>query len=130
GSAPRLLAGGQRLAMALAAGAAAEQLAIDVPPGAASLSASIDGGAGVGLYLSRRPTPEGPDLGLALPREQAVLGAAGNASGSLTLSQVSGLEPGRWYLTPVNESASPAQFALSVNLGGSDVPAPRSGAYF
>ncbi|MCK7595202.1 S8 family serine peptidase [Pseudomarimonas salicorniae] len=131
GVAPRLLANGDRLDLRLSAGAAAESLAIDVPPGAGSLRASIEGTGDVSLHLSRVPFPAGPALGVAPPREQAVLSATGSgATRSLVANPGNGLQAGRWYITPSNTGSTVADFNLSVELSGSSASRPRVGAYF
>lgn len=130
-SAARLLSDGDRLDLQLAPGAASDRLAIDVPPGASMLRMSTAGSGDVALYLSRIDTPAGPTIAAAPARSEALLSASGSgANRELAATPDNGLQPGRWYLTPVNTGSSNAQFSLKVNLAGTSAPLPRPGAYF
>jgi subtilisin family serine protease len=131
GMTARLLAHGDQLAMALAPGAAAERLAIDVPAGAQSLRVRSTGSGDVGLFLSRIDTPDGPAIGPAPARDQALLSATGSgAEHELEATPGNGLRAGRWYVTPQNGGNSEAHFTLEVSLEGSSAARPRVGAYF
>jgi subtilisin family serine protease len=131
GMAARMLADGDRLTMALAPGAAAERLAIDVPAGAQSLRVRSSGSGDVSLFLSRIDTPQGPAIGAAPARDQALLSATGSgAERELQATPSNGLRAGRWYVTPHNAGSSEARFSLEVSLAGSSASRPRVGAYF
>ena len=131
-NAGKLLHRSSRETIRLAAGAASESLAIDVPSNATQLLVQSSSLGAIDLYLSRRDFPAGPDLGTALARDQAQFSArtpGGNET--LAISSTSGLSPGRWFITPVNTGASTAELELSVSLSStSALAAPKFGAYF
>jgi subtilisin family serine protease len=117
--------------MRLAAGAAQDRLYLDVPPNATALTVSTSGTGEVDLYLAREPAPTVPAIAAAPARGQAAgTSIHPGASESVTLTGAA-LQAGRWYVTPVNPGAVPAEFDLNVSLQyGGARPAQKFGPYY
>lgn len=130
-TAARVLEPGKTQAIELAAGAAQDGLFVDVPSNASALVLRTRSAGSIDLYAARVATPAGPATGQAPPRAQAQASALG-AGGNKEL-RVSGatLQPGRWFVTPVNTGTAPVALELDVLL---EYAGPRvamtPGAYY
>ncbi|GAB3735795.1 hypothetical protein GCM10028794_15670 [Silanimonas algicola] len=128
--APVALASGRAETLGLAAGEAHEVMFIDVPAGASRLVVTTASDANVDIYLARRPGHGGPGVPAIPPapaRAEAShvgLGANGNESVTVTAPAA-----GRWYVTPLNASASPALAIVTAVVDGV-APIVRPGGYF
>uniref|UniRef100_UPI002FE25A61 S8 family serine peptidase n=1 Tax=Silanimonas lenta TaxID=265429 RepID=UPI002FE25A61 len=129
--APFALSAGVDRSVVLPANAAHEYLFIDVPAGATQLVATTSSAANVDLYLARTPAPvpseELPSIAAAPARGSANASAA-TPSGNETVT-VSNPAPGRWYITPVNTTGSPAEVVVRASVSGT-APSIRPGGYF
>jgi subtilisin family serine protease len=117
--------------MRLAAGAAQDRLYLDVPPNAAALTVATSGSGEVDLYLARDAVATGPVIAPAPARGQAAgTSIHPGATESATITGAA-LQPGRWYVTPVNAGSTAAEFDLSVALQfGAARPVQKFGAYY
>jgi subtilisin family serine protease len=128
---PQVLRPGKAQRLTLAAGAAHDRLIVDVPANARALVLRTQSDATIELHAARVETPAGPSIAPAPARAQAqasTLGAGGNAQLRIEGAQ---LQPGRWYVTPVNAGTQAATLDLFVDIeyGGPRVPM-SPGAYF
>ena len=130
-TAPHALQPGTALPVRLLAGEAEDRLYVDVPPNASALTVSIEGDGEVDLFAARLEQAGGPVIVAAPARSAAVASSsAAGANDSLTVSGAQ-LAPGRWYLTPVNEGNTTAEFSLTAELEyGSGRAQTRGGAFF
>ncbi len=134
GNAPlaeRALMAGRALDLRLPAAAAAERLFIDVPANASTLTIRSTGSGEVDLYAARVASPTTPVIAAAPARAAAQASAVGpGANHTLTVTGAI-LQPGRWYLTPVNTGTADSIVTLTAELSYTTPRAqPRFGAYF
>ncbi len=127
--APIALTSGRTQSLRLGAGAAHERMFIDVPAGATRLQVQVQGTTGVDVYLSRVAAPTGPGIQAAPARGSAV--ASGIAAGGIATVDLSGaaLQPGRWYVTPVNPGVLPTEAWVTATVTAT-APVVRPGSYF
>jgi subtilisin family serine protease len=130
-SAAGVLAPNATRRMRLAPGMAQDKLFIDVPPNASGLTVSTSGSGEVDLYLARMDAPTAPAIAAAPARGLAAgTSIHAGATETITLSGAA-LQPGRWYVTPVNAGSTAAEFDLSVAMQfGGARPVPKFGAYY
>jgi hypothetical protein len=129
--APHVLVPGERRSVSLAGGDAQERIVFDVPENAAAVTFTLEGSGEVSLYASHDPAPSMPAISSAPPRHQAdAVSSRPGASQAIVLSGAS-LKKGRWHVTPVNRSGSPASVTVRADVSrqGSR-PAFRPGHYF
>jgi hypothetical protein len=130
-TAARVLEPGRTQPIELLPGAAQDGLFVDVPANASALVVRSRSAGSIDLYAARVATPAGPATGRAPERAQAQASAVG-AGGNKEL-RVAGatLEPGRWFITPVNSGSSTAALELDVTLEYAGPRVPMSpGAYY
>ncbi|WP_028769681.1 S8 family serine peptidase [Silanimonas lenta] len=129
--APFALSAGVDRNVVLPANAAHEYLFIDVPAGATQLVATTSSAANVDLYLARTPAPvpseELPSIAAA-PARGSANASATTPGGNETIT-VNNPAPGRWYITPVNTTGSPAEVVVRASVSGT-APSIRPGGYF
>ncbi|WP_374603986.1 S8 family serine peptidase [Arenimonas sp.] len=135
---PFALAPGQARKVWLEPGAAHERLVFDVPANATAVSFQTQGAGSVSLYAAHVPNPTGPVIQPAPARGAPGVLSATGPGGNKTLA-VSGanLQPGRWYVTPVNTGAAATSVDVSAVIttstgslkvkGGSYYPPARGG---
>ncbi len=127
----RALQSGETLTLALPAGAQHGGLFVDVPGNAGALQMTTRSAGSIELYAIRTDPAEGPTVPAApsLGTAQAsALGAGGNKS-----LRVDGatLQPGRWYIVPVNRGAAAASIELQTTIEYEAARVPMTpGAYF
>lgn len=131
--APLVLTEGRQRTVVLPASGVHDRLTIDVPPNAASLRVRATGVGDVDLHLGRTDNfdhepssviPPAPDL------DSAIASSLGGASHDL-LVEGPDLQPGRWYLTPVNRGGAMATIDLLAEVHSTTDPIPfRSGLYY
>ncbi len=130
-AAPRVLRSGQNRRLRLPPGEAQDRYVIEVPPGAASLTLSSIGAPDVQLHLARQSESAGPAIGPAPARATAAASSSGSSANKQIVVNGAALEPGRWYLTPVNTGAQAVEFDLEADLQFSGArPTPQPGAYY
>ncbi|GGA76791.1 hypothetical protein GCM10011521_13830 [Arenimonas soli] len=117
---PFALSSGQAREVLLAAGAAHETLVFDVPANATSVSFQTQGSGSVSLYAAHVQNPTGPVIAPAPARGAAgVLSATGaGANQTITVTGAT-LQPGRWYVTPVNTGGSATSVDVSATINTS-----------
>ena len=122
---------GRTRRMWLAGGAAQDRLYIDVPPNASALTLTSTGIGEVDLYAAQAPGASGPVIAAAPARASAHASATGTgAAGTITLGGAA-LQPGRWYVTPVNTGNAQARVNITATLAYATArPATKFGAYF
>ncbi|MCE3005115.1 MAG: hypothetical protein LW860_20825 [Xanthomonadaceae bacterium] len=131
-SAQVLDARGDALRLRLRPGTAHERIVVDLPANATGLTVDLANAAGVDLFVARDPAPGAqPEPRAAPPRASAAASATGAASSKRVQLAAPTLQPGRWYLTPVNNGAVDADIVLTVaaTVGG-DAPVFGDNAYF
>jgi subtilisin family serine protease len=130
-NAPAVLAPNATRHMRLAAGAAQDRLYLDVPPNASSLTVTTAGTGEVDLYLAREAAPTVPAIAAAPARGMAAgTSIHPGATETATLTGAA-LQPGRWYVTPVNPGTTVAEFDLTVSLQYAGArPVPKFGPYY
>ena len=127
------LSSGVERSLRMPAGATADRVYIDVPPGATSLNVSARASDGVELYLARIAQPAStaaaPTIAAA-PARSAATAVAGTAAAQQQLT-VSGaaLQAGRWYVVPVNRASRTTEVTLAATIAGT-APVVRPGGYF
>ncbi|PZO09028.1 MAG: hypothetical protein DCF27_07290 [Lysobacteraceae bacterium] len=115
---PFALANGIGRAVTLPNATKHERLYFDVPPHATSVQFSTSGSTGnVDFYVARVASPTGPTIAAA-PADAnnpvyRAFGASGNES--LTVSGAN-LQPGRWYVVPVNNSGGQASATVTATV--------------
>jgi len=95
-----------------------ERLYFDVPPHATAVQFSITGSTGnVDLYVARVASPTGPTIAAAPADANNAALRGFTASGNETVT-VSGanLQPGRWYVVPVNNSGAEASTQVTATV--------------
>lgn len=114
---PYALAPGQARKVLLGPGVAHDRLVFDVPANATAVSFQTQGTGSVSLYAAHVANPTGPVIQPAPARNApGVLSATGaGANQTITVSGAS-LQPGRWYVTPVNTGASAATVDVTANI--------------
>lgn len=130
--APQALRDGVARKVRLAAGAAHDTLVFDVPANATSVTFRTQGTGSVSLYAAHVASPTGPVIAPAPARNAAgVLSAT--AAGANQVITVSGgtLQPGRWYVTPVNTGGAATTVDVSATIDATSAPlAVRPGSYY
>lgn len=125
------LVSGEDRTLRLAGNGSHEQLFIDVPAGATQLAVTTTSASNVDVYLARVPAPVAgsavPSIGLAPPRNQAQ--ASGTTLGGNESVTVASPAAGRWYVTPVNMTASSATVVVRATVSGT-APVVRPGGYY
>lgn len=129
----RALAPGDANALAFRLGAnqTHDRLYFDVAPNASRIDVQLRGTSGnADLYLSRIATPDGPTVAAAPPVAQAaVKSESAGSNESITLTGAA-LAAGRWYVTPVNKTATPVDLTLTVQATyASNRPSTKMGAW-
>jgi subtilisin family serine protease len=115
---PFALANGTGRAVTLPNATKHERLYFDVPPHATSVQFSTTGSTGnVDFYVARVASPTGPTIAAA-PADAnnpvyRAFGASGNES--LTVSGAN-LQPGRWYVVPVNNSGGTVSATVTATV--------------
>ena len=132
--APFALAPGVPRSYTLAAGVAHETLVFDVPANATSVTFSTQGTGSVSLYAARVGSPTSPVVALAPARNApgVIAATAAGANQSITATVAAGtLQPGRWYVTPVNTggTAATVNVQATINSVGSALPL-TPGSYY
>ncbi len=123
------LSSGVQRTLRLGAGQAQERMFIDVPAGATSLDVTVTGDQDVNLYLAPVASPAGPGIAPAPARGLAVASATGpGTSEGLTVTGGT-LQPGRWYVTPVNAGAVAANVTVLATVTA-NAPVVRPGSYY
>ncbi len=129
--AERALVPGRAIDLRLAGNAAAERLFVDVPNNASALTIRSSGSGEIDLYAARVAEPTTPVIAAAPARSQAQASALGAGANHTLIVSGATLAPGRWYVTPVNTSATSTTFSLITELSYATPRAqPRFGAYF
>ncbi len=128
--APVSLAHGRAETVGLAAAEAHEAMFIDVPAGASRLTVTTASSANVDVYLARRPGNSGPGVPLipVAPARAEASHVGNGATGNESLT-VTAPAAGRWYITPVNASASTATATVTASIDAVP-PTVRPGGYF
>ncbi|GAB3734821.1 hypothetical protein GCM10028794_13600 [Silanimonas algicola] len=125
------LVSGEDRTLRLGGNGSHEQLFIDVPAGATQLAVTTTSASNVDVYLARVPAPVAgsavPSIGLAPPRNQAQ--ASGTTPGGNESVTVASPAAGRWYVTPVNMTASSATVVVRATVSGT-APTVRPGGYY
>ncbi|WP_397595638.1 alpha/beta hydrolase family esterase [Silanimonas sp.] len=125
------LVSGEDRTLRLAGNGSHEQLFIDVPAGATQLAVTTASASNVDVYLARVPAPVAgsavPGVALAPPRNQAQ--ASGTTPGGNESVTVANPAAGRWYVTPVNMTASSATVVVRATVSGT-APVVRPGGYY
>ena len=117
--------------LTLSAGQAHERAFIDVPVNASRLQIELEDGAGVQLYAARAPQGTAALTWIADAPGRAQAQVVSPASGQPLLIEGDVLQPGRWYITPVNTGSAPATFTLTAQLDFESArPALKMGAYY
>ncbi len=134
GLAPFALSPGVARSYTLGAGVAHETLVFDVPANATSVTFSTSGTGSVSLYAAHVGSPTSPVVANAPARNApGVLSAtAAGANQSITATVAAGtLQPGRWYVTPVNTGAGSATVNVqaTINTVGTALPL-KAGSYY
>ncbi|HET6602788.1 MAG TPA: S8 family serine peptidase [Xanthomonadaceae bacterium] len=130
-AAAKALQPGVPVAMALAAGAAHERMFIDVPPNATRLLLTTSGVGAVDLYAAHVADAGGPVVAAAPPRAQADASSTAPLANETIDLTGAALEPGRWYVTPVNAGTTVGRFTLTATLEYASVrPDTRFGAWY
>ena len=128
--APIPLSPARTATVGLAAGESHEGLFVDVPPGTLELRVDMASSANIDLYLARRdfnPASAARPMIPAAPTRGEALHSATGPTGNESLT-IANPVSGRWYLTPVNAGAQPANVTLSATLVASP-PLVRPGGY-
>lgn len=128
-SAPIALDSGVPRGLRLAGGEAQERMFIDVPAGATRLDVTVTGAVDTNLYLARVAAPTGPGISLAPPRTAASASATGPGTTETLAVTGAALQPGRWYVTPVNPTATVQDLSVTATVTAT-APVVRSGSYF
>lgn len=127
------LASGSEITLRLPAGATADRVYIDVPPGSTSLQVVSRASEGIGVYLARVPAPVASAMIPAVAAAPGLSGAAVSEPSAAAVKRfvVTGatLAPGRWYVVPVNSSTRVTDVALKATITGT-APVVRPGGYF
>ncbi|MCZ8165460.1 PHB depolymerase family esterase [Silanimonas sp.] len=125
------LVSGEDRTLRLAGNGSHEQSFIDVPAGATQLAVTTASASNVDVYLARVPAPVAgsavPGVALAPPRNQAQ--ASGTTPGGNESVTVANPAAGRWYVTPVNLTASSATVVMRATVTGT-APVVRPGGYY
>jgi subtilisin family serine protease len=117
--------------MRLAAGASQDRLFLEVPPNASSMTVSTNGSGEVDLYLARIDAPSSSSIAPAPARALATASSVQPGSVAVITVNDAALQPGRWYVTPVNPGTTAAEFDLTVTLQyDAPRPTPRFGVYY
>lgn len=118
---PYALSHAQPRDVRLAPGVAHETLVFDVPANATSVTFRTQGNGSVSLYAAHVPNPTGPVIQPAPARGAAGVISATGAGANQTITVTGGsLQPGRWYVTPVNTGASATTVAVSATIDSSN----------
>lgn len=128
--APRPLRSGLAVELALEVGGSHEGTFIDVPIGATRLSLEATAAGPVDLAVARRDFGVGGRLPLAPPREQALRVARGSGNATSLVVDGASLQPGRWYVTPINAAGTPINVRLTATIDSASAPPVASGTYF
>ncbi len=115
---PFALANGTGRAVTLPNGTKHERLYFDVPPHATSVQFTTTGSSGnVDLYVARVASPTGPTIAAAPADANNAALRAFTVAGNETVT-VSGanLQPGRWYVVPVNNSGASAATTVTATV--------------
>lgn len=131
--APFALAPAVARTVTLAAGTAHERLYVDIPPNATQVTFRTQNGTGsVSLYAARTPIPAGPVVAAAPARNAPGVRVANAAGANQTIVvSGSGLQAGRWYLTPVNTGTGVATVDVVATIDTvAAVPTLRRGSYY
>jgi hypothetical protein len=131
-SAQVLDARGDALRLRLRPGTAHERIVVDLPAKATGQTVDLANAANVDLFVARDAAPGAqPEPRVAPPRADAAGRATGAASSKRVELAAPVLQPGRWYLTPVNNGAVDADVQLTVTASAAgDAPALADNAYF
>jgi subtilisin family serine protease len=130
-TAPLVLRPGKAHRLTLAAGASHDRLIVDVPANARALVLRSQSSAPVELHAARVDTPAGPTIAAAPPRAQAQASALGAGGSTQVRIEGAQLQPGRWYVTPVNSGTQAAVLDLFVDIEYGAPRVPMSpGAYY
>jgi subtilisin family serine protease len=115
---PFALANGAGRAVTLPNGTKHDRLYFDVPPHATSVQFSTTGSNGnVDLYVARVASPTGPAIAAAPVDANNAALRAFTASGNETVTVSGGnLQPGRWYVVPVNNSGGTASATVTATV--------------
>lgn len=106
---------GDTLRLRLRPGTAHERILVDLPANATGLTVDLVNAANVDLFVARDPAPGvQPEPRTAPPRTSAAGSATGAAASKRVQIAGPALQPGRWYLTPVNNGAVDAEVTLAV----------------
>lgn len=131
---PFALAPGVPRSYTLGAGAAHETLVFDVPANATSVTFSTQGTGSVSLYAVRVASPTSPVVALAPARNApgVIAATAAGANQSITATVAAGtLQPGRWYVTPVNTGGAPATVNVQATINSVGTALPLTpGSYY
>lgn len=107
-------------------------LYVDLPPDVERVivRASTEQTADLDLFAAHERVPEGEDPD-ALQQDADVTGRDRVGGTTLVIDNAAGLEPGRWFVVPFNDSVINLEFTLSVEveLAGEDL-GPRRGMWF
>lgn len=128
----RALRDGEPASLRLPAQTAHERLYFDVPPNAQAVSFTLENAAGIDLYLARAATPSSPHIDPAPPRGQAQAQVTGSQATKTLILTGANLQPGRWYVTPVNtQGGASGEFTVKASILQSGTrPSLRSGQYY
>ena len=129
---PFALANGAGREVTLPNGTKHERLYFDVPPHATSVQFTTTGSVGnVDLYVARVASPTGPAIAAA-PADAgnpSLRSVTGSGNETVTLSG-GNLQPGRWYVVPVNNSGATASTTVTATVTGQGTrPGFLSGQY-
>lgn len=113
---------GQTRRLLLPAGGDFDNMVIDVPAGAASLTVEMRGSEGnAGLYLAKAPSADiGRSLPTAPPIAAAAVSADGPDSNETLLLSAPQLTPGRWYVVARNPGSSAVAVDLTARITGAE----------
>ncbi|KFL36550.1 S8 family serine peptidase [Arenimonas donghaensis] len=129
---PYALSDGQPRAVTLAAGVAHETLVFDVPANATSVTFQTQGSGSVSLYAAHVPNPTGPVIQPAPARgAPGVLSSTGAGANQTITVSGGNLQPGRWYVTPVNTGGDSTlvDVTASINTSGAALKV-KGGSYY
>lgn len=126
---------GDRVTLRLAAGQTHERIVVDVPPNAVSMTVTTLSDSGdIDLYVAKATAAPTPPTFVPAPARGLAQGTSIHPGISEAVTLVANgtpaLTPGRWYITPVNVSASEALFSLELSIAQSGaIVQPGDNAY-
>jgi hypothetical protein len=129
---PYALASGVGRAVTMPAGSTHDTLVFEVPANATTVTFTTQGTGSVSLYAVRDAAPTGPAIAPAPARNApGVLSATAAGANQIITATGATLQPGRWYVTPVNTGAGTAQVTVTATVTATGAPlTAKPGSYY